>query len=91
MTMHTSLAHLSAGQHHDAADLAKQVQDTLGQLSRIVGRAAFTDDTLRVQKAVQELLIDRLSAAWDVNSHGERENPYPSVGYGIKLPKGLRA
>ena len=83
MAVHTKLAHLSADQHLEAAILTEQVQDTLNALSRIVARAVFTDDTLRVQKAVQTMLIDRLRTAWDEKTQDFRNNPYQNVGYGV--------
>lgn len=74
------LSHLSQEDHHRAAALAKQAQDSLRELQNLVHRAPFADRTLDVMGAVQEYLIDPLREAW--GEANIEDDPYPSVGYG---------
>jgi hypothetical protein len=84
------ITHLTTEQHQEAARLLNQAQDNLDQLSRIVSRARYTDQALRIGKAIQELLIDPLREGWDADpariwdadpARIIEENPYQSVGY----------
>ena len=70
------LKHLTEADHIEAARLLSQVQRDLHALARIVKRAPFTDRVLRVQKSVQERLIDPLRRE-------ESAADYPSVYYAI--------
>lgn len=80
-----SLDHLTAEEHAQIAAALRKVQDDLTAVSAIVGRAAFSDDVLRCQKRVQELLINPLLIAWDNNNdQPASKNPYPHVGYAIR-------
>lgn len=74
------ITHLTTEQHMEAAKLLNQAQDNLHQLSRIVLRAPYTDQLLRVGKAIQELLIDPLREGWEAGQD-QHNNPYQSVGY----------
>jgi hypothetical protein len=82
------LQHLTPSDHEEAARLLKQVQDDLTALISIVARAPFTDAVLRVQKRVQETLIDPLRDAHFEGRCEPAHTPpgtlYPSVGYGIR-------
>ncbi len=83
------LDHLTNEDHEKAARLLNEVQNNLATLSRIVGRAPWTDRTLRVQKAVQERLIDPLREARDTGRERggqppERDSIYPSVYYSVR-------
>ena len=69
--------HLSRDDHIIAATLTRQAQETLDALAKLVNRAPYTDRTLRVQRDVQEKLIDPLREAWDESE----QNPYQSIGY----------
>lgn len=78
------LSHLCRVEHEQAAEILNRVQDDLKSLTRIVQRAPFTDRTMRIQKAVQERLIDPLRDA--ASNSGADEGPrsiYPSVYYAI--------
>ncbi len=80
--MSLKLDHLSKAEHEDAAKLLNRVQDDLKALTCIVYRAPFTDQTMRIQKAVQELLIDPLSeAANRCGADNGQPGIYPSVYY----------
>jgi hypothetical protein len=76
------LKHLTREQHQELASLLNAAQDNLHAATMIVGRAPYTDDTLRVSRALQERLIDKLRNAWD-EAYEYRENPYQSVGYSV--------
>jgi hypothetical protein len=78
------ITHLTAEQHRQAARLLNQAQDNLGKLTEIVERAPYTDQTLRCMKAIQEILINPLSDAWNA---APDDNPYQSVGYGAPHAK----
>jgi hypothetical protein len=82
------LDHLSMSNHEEAARLVKQVQDDLDALTRIVERAPFTDTVLRVQKRVQESVVDPLNEAFqrrdDVEPRHHGKSLYPSVGYSVQ-------
>lgn len=83
-----TITHLTTEQHQRAAELLNQAQDNLRELTSIVSRAPFTDQTLRVGKAIQEVLIDPLREAWD-NDHTRdlHGSPYQSVSYGAPHSK----
>lgn len=82
------LDHLTDQDHVEAARLLTEVQNNLKALTRIVGRAPWTDCVLRVMKAVQERLIDPLSHARESSRERQqiysRDDLYPSVGYSVK-------
>jgi hypothetical protein len=83
--------HMTTEQHMRAAALLNQAQDNLKELCDIVRRAPYTDRTLQVGKAIQELLIDPLREAWaDDLSRSVHQSPYQSVGYGIRPLRGMR-
>lgn len=75
------LNHLTDRDHAEAARLLREVQDNLGALARIIDRAPFTDRVMRIQKAVQERLIDPLKEMSDIPE--KRDSLYPSVYYVI--------
>jgi hypothetical protein len=79
------LTHLTTEQHIQAAKLLNQAQDNFQALSRIVMRAPYSDQLLRIAKATQELLIDPLREAWDADPARDlHDNPYQAVGYGAR-------
>jgi hypothetical protein len=83
------LDHLTDENHQQAARLLNEVQNNLLALSRVVNRAPWTDRVMRVQKAVQERLIDPLSEARDRGREQgglppERDSIYPSVYYSVR-------
>jgi hypothetical protein len=49
--------------------------------TRIVNRAPFTDQVMRVQRAVQETLIDPLREA-----EADSNSAYPNVGHMVARP-----
>lgn len=83
------LDHLNVAQHQEAAKLLRRVQDDLSEIGRIIHRAPATDAVLRVQKRVQETLIDPLNEALtrcsDYSIDQDHLEPlYPSVSYGVR-------
>jgi hypothetical protein len=72
------LAHLSRAEHEQLASTLSRVQSDLKSLTTIVGRAPFTDEVLRVQKRVQERIIDPLRQVSELPH-------YPNVGYPIRM------
>lgn len=82
------LAHLTEEQHLKLAELLSQAQQLLGETCKIVQRAPFTDEVLRVEKRLQENLIDPLSLAMEEipglygKYHGKW--PYPSVAVWVR-------
>jgi hypothetical protein len=82
------LDHLTDEDHAEAARLLKEVQDNLKSLTRVVGRAPWTDRVMLVMKGVQERLIDPLSQARDTSRERReiyaREEVYPSVYYSVR-------
>lgn len=80
------LDHLSVAEHQDAARLLRRVQNDLSGIARIIQRAPATDALLRIQKRVQETLIDPLNEAlircsgYSIDQD-HKEPIYPSVGY----------
>lgn len=83
------LDHLNISEHQEAGKLLRRVQDDLSEISRIIHRAPAADAVLRVQKRIQETLIDPLNEALTGCSdysidQDHREPLYPSVGYGIR-------
>jgi hypothetical protein len=76
------ITHLTNDQHAEAARLLNEAAAHLHEVSRIVGRAPFSDLTLKVGKAIQEVLIDPLREGWDSDRNRSlHDNPYQSVGY----------
>ena len=68
--------------HRKAADILTQIQALIDQLGNIPG-AVNVRQKLRVQKAVQERLIDPLREDWDEGDHPYLDEPYPNVHYGV--------
>lgn len=77
------LKHLTKDEHAEAARLLSQIQDELRALTRIVQRAPFTDRVMRVQKSVQERLIDPLREAEMEHLDIRSDVGYPGVSYAV--------
>ena len=75
------LKHLTAEDHAEAARLVNRIQRDLQQLARLISRREFTDQVLRVQKNIQETLIDPLCE--DKEARFGRDESYPSIGYWV--------
>ena len=73
---------LTEQDHKRAAEILIQVQDLLNQLGNIPG-AVNVRQKLRVQKVVQEKLIDPLRESWDEQGYPYIEDPYPGVHYAV--------
>jgi hypothetical protein len=77
------ITHLTDEEHAEAARLLNEVEAHLKQVASIVRRAPYTDQALRVSKAVQEVLIDPLREGWSGDKWDRDGNPYQSHGYGV--------
>lgn len=83
------LDHLNVAQHQEAAKLLRRVQDDLSEIGRIIHRAPAINAVMRVQKRIQETLIDPLNDALTRSSdysidQDHRDPMYPSVHYGVR-------
>jgi hypothetical protein len=85
--MRLKLDHLTLSDHTILARRLREIQDDLAALRPIVQRVPFSEQTMLVQKRIQESLIDPLSEA--LGRLDEREDRhrqkdlYPAVHYAV--------
>jgi hypothetical protein len=80
------LDHLTEAEHAELARILGVVQELLDLAVPIVARSPWTDKVVRVQKAVQERLINPLRETHDdmryrLKQPEDRSGMYPAVGY----------
>jgi hypothetical protein len=58
------ITHLTVEQHKEAARLLKLAQDSLFEATSLIYRTPYTDQSLRLAKAIQELMVEPLDLGW---------------------------
>jgi len=84
------LTQLTQAEHAELARLFRRIQKDLKSSRRVADRAQFSDQVLRVQKRIQETLIDQLREAWQETHKTPEDSSGPWGQEGLSVEYGER-